>query len=122
MRFLVDANLPTNVSEALQSDGHDIRDVRSVSPPLRDEDIYQQAKAEGRILLTRDLDFSNMLRYPPEETAGLVVCRVGDMTAGEIGALLRDFARAHAAEELTDALVILEPFRTRIRRTRPSAS
>lgn len=116
MRFLVDANLPTNVSERLRAGGHDVLDVRRSVPPLRDEQIYAQARAEQRVILTRDLDFGNLLRYPPAGTAGIVVLRVSEMTAAEIVELVGEFVRAHHERELVDTLVILEPFRVRFRR------
>lgn len=116
MRCLVDANLPTDVSRVLSAAGHDVRDVRYAQPPLSDDVVYTLAKAERRTIFTRDLDFSNLLRYPPRGTAGIIVLRVSDMTAAEITTLVADFIGKHTPTELQDALIILEPFRVRFRR------
>lgn len=116
MHCLVDANLPTDVTRALTAHGHDVRDVRGEQPPLSDEVVYRLARDEGRVLFTRDLDFSNPLRYSPRGTAGIVVLRVSEMTAAEITSLIMDFLDAHQPPQLEGALVILEPFRVRFRR------
>lgn len=116
MRCLVDANLPTNVTEVLRRCGFDVRDVRAAAPPLTDQQVYEIARQEQRTLLTRDLDFSNMLRYPARGTAGIVVLRVPGMATAEIAALLENFLRTRTTEDLRDTLLILEPFRVRVRR------
>jgi predicted nuclease of predicted toxin-antitoxin system len=40
-----------------------------------DPTIFQRCQAEGRILITLDLDFSNVPAYPPASHAGIVVIR-----------------------------------------------
>src|SRR5262245_46914342 len=40
-----------------------------------DEVIYEACQADGRTLITLDLDFANPLRFPPGSTEGIVVVR-----------------------------------------------
>ena len=43
-----------------------------------DPDLFKHCVAEDRVIVTLDLDFSNVLRYPPERTPGLIVLRGPD--------------------------------------------
>jgi len=41
-----------------------------------DRDIAELSQSEGRILIPLDLDFSNILMFPPEKYPGLIVLRL----------------------------------------------
>ena len=41
-----------------------------------DQVVAARAQREGRVLVTLDLDFSNIQAYPPERFAGIVVLRL----------------------------------------------
>jgi hypothetical protein len=50
-----------------------------------DEQIALRAKETSAVLLSRDLDFADIRRYPPSQYAGIVVLRLADdATAREI--------------------------------------
>ena len=118
MRFLVDANLPLTAVPLLQRFGHQAEHVRSLGlADAADAVIAARAKAAGAILLTRDLDFADMRRYPPAEHAGLLVLRVReDVVAAEILRVLENFLRqTELPVQLGGRLAILEPDRVRFR-------
>lgn len=82
-----------------------------------DDIIAARARAEGWVLVTRDLDFADVRAYPPADYAGLLVLRLGDeATAVEIKALLESFmGEAEWLGQLPGRLCILEPGRVRFR-------
>jgi predicted nuclease of predicted toxin-antitoxin system len=41
-----------------------------------DDELIEACRTEGRVLVTLDPDFSNVLRFPPDRYAGIVVLRV----------------------------------------------
>jgi predicted nuclease of predicted toxin-antitoxin system len=74
VRFLIDANLPRATGDLVRSCGYEAVDVRDIglgSAP--DETVATWAKKQGMCLLTRDTDFGNVLLYPPQEYAGIIV-------------------------------------------------
>lgn len=78
MRFKVDENLPREATKLLRSAGHEamsVLDQRLGGTP--DPDLYAICQQEGRVLMTLDLDFSNIRAYPPGESAGTIVLRPG---------------------------------------------
>ena len=65
-RFKVDENVPREAQALLLSAGHDaqtVHDERLVGNP--DATILQVCLDEDRILITLDLDFSDIRQYPP---------------------------------------------------------
>jgi len=61
-RFLVDEDLPRSLARDLRAAGLDAQDVRDVGYRGRpDRDAIELAVSEGRVLLTADLGFGNVL-------------------------------------------------------------
>ena len=118
MRFLIDANLPRSLIAAIQRFAHQVefaRDIGLASAP--DEDIGARARHSGAVLLTRDLDFADIRRYPPEQYPGIVVLRLPDDTvAEEIVRVAERFLKEPVfLEHLAGRLAIVEPDRVRFR-------
>ena len=79
MRFLVDANLPRSVVGLLIRCGHEVEFARDIGlAAVADEHVATRARETNATLLTRDLDFADVRRYPPGEYYGIVVVRVPD--------------------------------------------
>ncbi len=73
-RFLIDANLPRSTADLIRASGHEAVDVRDVGLAFAaDEVIAAWARTHSMCLLTQDADFGNVLLYPPEDYAGIVV-------------------------------------------------
>ncbi len=79
LRFLTDEDVPRSTARILSDAGFDTVDVRDVG--LRgksDALVYAYAQREERLLITCDLGFSNILKFPPAESIGLLVVRIPD--------------------------------------------
>ena len=118
MRFLIDANLPRAVIGVLQALGHQsefARDIGMAAAP--DEQIAAHAVQSGAVLLTRDLDFADVRRYPPAEYFGIVVLRLPDTAiAQEIAQVLEWFVmESEFLDALAGRLAIVEVDRVRFR-------
>lgn len=116
LRFLVDESLPRAVTRVLVGAGHDVPDGRDGG--LRgapDTAVMARAIAEGRFLVSADLDFSNVLAFPPGSHPGIAVLRVPDEWSP-----LRRAERVLSGlldagiENLPGAIVIIEPARVRL--------
>jgi predicted nuclease of predicted toxin-antitoxin system len=74
MHFLIDANLPRSAVGLLLGLSHSVdfaREIGMASAP--DEAIAKRAQESAAVLFTRDLDFSDIRRYPPGDYYGIVV-------------------------------------------------
>ena len=118
MLFFVDANLPRSVTALLIGLGHQVEFARDAGlGAATDTEIAAHVHKTSAALLTRDLDFSDIRRYPPEGYNGIVVLRLpDDMTAGDIVRVLERFVHEPVfVERLRGRLAIVEPNRVRFR-------
>lgn len=118
MRFLIDANLPRSLAEAIRSAGHDAVDVRDIGlGPAPDAEIAAHAKSHHLALLTRDYDFADIRNYPPLDYHGIVVLELPeDAPVTAILALVRSFlSEIHLLAALPGRLAIVETGRVRLR-------
>lgn len=77
MRFKLDENLHGEIAEVLRHGGHDALTVFDQGLRGRDDrDIAEVCRREARVLISLDLDFANILDYPPEQYPGLIVLRL----------------------------------------------
>jgi predicted nuclease of predicted toxin-antitoxin system len=77
VKIKLDENLPARLAERLQQAGHDVETVQSeglVGCP--DAQLREVVRAEGRFLITQDLDFSDTRRFRPGTHAGLLLIRL----------------------------------------------
>ena len=116
MKFILDANMPHSAKKIFSSPdtAFHVRDLGMADSD--DEEIIAYAAREGAILITRDLDFANILRHPIETHAGAVVLRVPPyFTARDIIKVLKQFFSVADRASLIHSLTIVEPGRYRIR-------
>jgi hypothetical protein len=70
--------------------------------------------AEGRALVTIDLDFANPLRFPPQDAAGIAVPRVRDRPGrGDLDAVVKQLVAALETTDIRAHLWVVAPSRVR---------
>jgi predicted nuclease of predicted toxin-antitoxin system len=76
LKFKVDENLPAEHAAMLRDAGHEADTVADQKLTGADDSaLFKRCQTEDRILLTLDLDFSNVQAYPPKFHSGVVVFR-----------------------------------------------
>lgn len=122
MKFKLDENFGTRTQHLFQQAGHDVHTV--LQEKLQgepDEAIYLACCQENRCLVTLDLDFSDVVRFPPEKAGGIVVIRVPhNPSLRLLEQLVQSFL--NYAEHASDfpQLLIVEPGRIRVHQRRDS--
>lgn len=115
MRLKLDENVDVRLAVLLRQAGHDVTTVRDQGLcGIADPALYEHCVSEGLILVTLDLDFSNVLRYPPERTPGLVVLRGPDDLFPTVRILVGTLVNALTNDTPSGRLWIVEPSRIRI--------
>lgn len=77
MKFKIDENLPAEVAECLRANGHDAETVvHEGLGGAKDPKVLDACRVESRAIITLDLDFANIVAYPPQGLPGVVVLRV----------------------------------------------
>lgn len=115
--FLCDENLGRTFIRGLTDQGLEAtawRDVGEAGAP--DDEVFEYARSNGHVLLTRDLDFSNIHRFPVGTHEGIVICRYPmKMTPDELARHVGEFLLSCEDEVLKGNLVVLSPGGARFR-------
>jgi len=77
MKFKLDENLPVDAVKIFQEAGYNAVSILDQSlQGCSDKTLISVCKNENRILVTLDIDFANLLTYPPQEYAGIIMLRL----------------------------------------------
>ena len=115
-RFKLDENLPRDAERLLRQAGHDVHtvlDERLGGSP--DSSVLDACRVENRILITFDLDFSDIRFYPPATHEGIWILRPRTQSVDNTLALLQRALALVETETTHGRLWIVETTQVRIR-------
>src|SRR5262245_50685495 len=112
MRLLADESCDFRVVRALRAAGHDVATVVEVSPGAEDSVVIDMARREGRIFLTEDTDFGQLVYAAARPAAGVILIRFRSNARAALCAMVVD-AVAKYADKLGGRFVVLQPGRIR---------
>jgi len=119
MRFKLDENFGTRTQHIFKGAGHDVQTVREESlQGASDRHLYDTCCAEQRCLVTLDLDFADVMRFPPEKAGGIAVIRVPrNPSLPLLERLVRQFLHSVEQMPVEKKLWIVEVGRIRVHQT-----
>ena len=92
MKLLTDENVSPDVIRALRAHDHDVRDVKEEQwHGAVDEWIVRKARTERRIIVSEDLDFANLRRFPLGIQHGAVLPHFANMHPRYVAERLVEF-------------------------------
>jgi hypothetical protein len=116
MKLKLDENLGGSALRYLEHAGYDVSTVALQKLcGVDDRRLIDICAAEGRCLVTLDLDFSNPLQFPPAAYAGIIVLRLPKQPSGGdiIDCLATIAAAIPVGSDLTCSLRIVSKGRIR---------
>lgn len=116
MRFKLDENLGTRTQRPFQMRGHEVETARSQGlQGCSDQRIFEACCVEECCLVTLDLDFADVTRFPPEQANGIVITRVPrNPSLALLKQLIRQFLQALTQMSVEKRLWIVEMDRIRV--------
>jgi len=116
MKFLLDQDVYAVTARFLSGLGHDVVPVAQIEPAQADdEDLLKIAQEQGRIFVTRDRDFGNLVFVKALE-AGVLYLRVLPSTRNSVHNELEKVLKSYSEDEVMKAFVVIEPDGHRFRR------
>jgi len=116
MLIVLDENVSLALACALQQAGHEVIAIAETAERgMTDDEVWELAKAQRAILITRDHGFTNPVRFRAQEVEAVIYIRRGNLCSEEEAALVMDFLATHAVNAYTGCLVTLWPGGARIR-------
>lgn len=94
MNLKLDENLSRHLRKSLSALGHDVTtaaDQGLLSQP--DAAISAAARTEGRMLLTLDLEFGDLGKYPPGSHPGIILFRPRSFGPLAVSRFVEEFVR-----------------------------
>ena len=117
MKMLADENLFEPIIGYLKSRGYDVFSVRdSGLSGISDDEVFQRACKEKRVIITMDKDFSRLLRFSPGKCGGIIVVKIYKRTIDETLSIFRKHYESIQEKDIRNKLVIISPESIRIRK------
>ncbi|MEW5956134.1 MAG: DUF5615 family PIN-like protein [Chloroflexota bacterium] len=102
--------------KALRSWGHDVVTTQELNLVGKADKLQLEAAiSQGRVLITNDLDFSNIRRYPPAHHSGIVVLKIRPRVLNQVHTVLKRLLDSTSQESLQQTLVIVDRNKYRLR-------
>ncbi len=116
MKFKLDENFGSRTLHLFEEAGHDVHTVFQESlQGASDQYLYKVCGKEQRCLVTLDLDFSDVTRFPPNQIDGIAVIRVPQNPSLSIlEKLIRQLLQAISKMSIKGELWIVETGRIRV--------
>ncbi len=115
MQFLADESCDFAVVRALRDAGHDVSAVAEQWPGAEDSVVIHEACQLGRIALTEDRVFGQLVYAANHETGGVIFLRFSAKARSSMAPAVVAFVDRHAGS-LAGQFVVLQPGRARISR------
>jgi predicted nuclease of predicted toxin-antitoxin system len=112
MRFLADESCDFRVIRALRAAGYDVKAVIELAPGAVDSAVFEMAEREGRIFLTEDRDFGQLVYAAANPASGVILLRYPSTARAMLPTIVIEML-AQFAEKLLGRFVVLEPGRVR---------
>jgi len=112
-----DENLSRHLRQSLSALNHDVTtaaDEGLLSEP--DTEVATAAKNEQRFLLTLDLEFADLRKYPPGTHPGIILFRPRTFGPLAVNQFVEGFMSGTDLQGLAGCVVVVDPARVRVRR------
>lgn len=115
MRFLVDENVPNAVVAWLRDGGHDVLSAAETHPGETDANWLTAAEAQGRLIVTSDKDFGELIFRERRNSHGVILLRLEALAITERVARLSSVWGVIEANP-SGRFVVVTEHRIRVRR------
>jgi len=112
MRFLLDRCAGRKLAEWLAGQKHDVLESRNLGADPGDRELLEKAAQQGRILVTIDTDFGQLVYVDRAPHCGIV--RLPDVPAERRISLMEKLLREHSAALESQAIITVRGERVRI--------
>ena len=107
MRLLADECVYAKTIKFLKKEGHEVRRVQEEGlSGSKDPEVLQHTIKNDLVLLTRDRDFQDIIKYPPSQHKGIIVMEIHPKHMDAVHRALAKMLETH--ENLSRTLAIAD--------------
>ena len=116
MKIKLDENLPHDLAKLLRSSRYEVSTVAQENLSRADDlVVFQKASEEDRLLMTFDLGFADIRKFPIGSHGGIVVFRLRDQRWSVMKGPAQRLVESGLLEKLKQGLAIVDETRVRFR-------
>lgn len=118
IKFVIDEDISRSTSNILERNDYSVLDIRDHYLRGCDDDvIFKFAQDNKAILLTGDLGFANILKFPLNSHYGIIVLHFpNEISTDQINKILISSLSSISESDFVGNLIIIEPNKIRIKR------
>ncbi|OHD53664.1 MAG: hypothetical protein A2Y33_07015 [Spirochaetes bacterium GWF1_51_8] len=98
MRILADENIDAQLVLELRNLGEDVVFIAELNPGIKDQEVFDIASVEKRILLTSDKDFGEIVFRQKKITEGVILLRLSGLSISNKISKLLTLIKDHKPE------------------------
>ncbi len=116
MKFLGDMGLAQSTLAWLRDNGHDAIHLRDQGlHRLSDSDITEKARKEGRVIITFDLDFGDIMAASGGTAPSVIILRLDDQRPQQVNSRLMQVLKESSEPLVKGAVISVDENRHRVR-------
>ena len=115
MKFIADEGVDSTLVLLLRSAGHDVVYFAEAGASSLDAVILEEANSQGRILITRDKDFGELVYRMKMIHSGIILSRLEELKSSTRSQIVFDFITNNEAD-LPGSFVVIQSGTARIRK------
>ncbi|MCR4293835.1 MAG: DUF5615 family PIN-like protein [Candidatus Kuenenia sp.] len=117
MKFLADECLYFSTIKLLKNHYYEVVTIKEKGfLGIKNGEVIDLAKKEHCILLTRDMHFCSILKFPPKEHNGIIVLKINPANALKVHDNLLNYLKKYPEKKIKHTLVVIDHNKVRIRR------
>lgn len=106
MKFLADVNIPLPLIKFLINKGYQVIDARIEYPSAKDIQLIRVAKENKLIILTKDKDFLELIKYPKYKIP-LIAIRLTNQKTNNIVSHIEDLLTYQSEDVLSHSITVV---------------
>jgi len=114
LKFLIDVSAGRAIEKYLSEEGYDTKAVREIDPGMEDGDIIRIATSEGRMVVTMDKNFGELVYHCSMRHRGVLLLRLEDETGAEKLRIVRHIMENYSSR-IKDCFCVFQNDRLRIK-------
>jgi predicted nuclease of predicted toxin-antitoxin system len=115
LKFLVDVGVSKKVERWLIDNGYNIKSVRDINPKMIDKEILKIAVSEGRMVITMDKDFGELVYNSGLPHAGVLLLRLEGARSDEKVKIIEEILEKYL-DKLLNNFCVFKDGQLRIRK------
>jgi len=115
VKFLADESCDFVIIRALRGAGFDVVASAEIIPGAKDVEVLKKAQTEGRILLTEDKDFGQLVWAGAQKGSGVILLRYPHHARQDISTRVVDFVTQYE-DRIAGLFVVIQPDKIRMRK------